>query len=114
MPFINLCVSKDVSNDEEISLKEEFGKAIKIIPGKSEDWLMINITSNAHMYFKGNNDKPLSFLELKVYGNVDSNDFNNFTKEATNIINKVLKINPDCMYFKYEEVLNWGWNGENF
>ena len=62
MPFINLCVSKDVSNDEEISLKEEFGKAIKIIPGKSEDWLMINITSNAHMYFKGNNDKPNGFL----------------------------------------------------
>ena len=43
MPFIDCKVNIDVSKQQELELKDEFGKAISLIPGKSENWLMVNI-----------------------------------------------------------------------
>ncbi|MGM9971921.1 MAG: phenylpyruvate tautomerase MIF-related protein [Anaeroplasmataceae bacterium] len=114
MPFIDLKVSKKISKAQEECLKNDFGKIIEAIPGKSEDWLMINITDESHLYFKGKNDEPISYLELKVFGNVSGADFEKFTTLATKVLENHLNIKKDHMYFKYEEVKNWGWNGFNF
>ena len=36
------------------------------------------------------------------------------TGEICKIFNEELGIEPNRIYVKYEEVANWGWNGENF
>lgn len=114
MPFINSKVSVAVSEDQERLLKEKLGQAIALIPGKSESWLMTGFEDNYHLYFKGSNDRPMAFVEVKVYGREDPDAFDALTGEICKIFKEVLSIDADHIYVKYEAVANWGWNGGNF
>ena len=39
MPFININTNVSVSKAQETAVKTRLGKAIELIPGKSESWL---------------------------------------------------------------------------
>ena len=43
MPFINVKISENLSDTQVDNIKSRLGKAISLIPGKSEAWLMVNI-----------------------------------------------------------------------
>jgi hypothetical protein len=47
MPYINTKLSTSLSKEKETALKEQFGKAIALIPGKSESWLMLGLRTTA-------------------------------------------------------------------
>lgn len=49
MPFIELKTSVSISKKKEAELKSAFGEAIAIIPGKSEQWLMLNFCDEQRM-----------------------------------------------------------------
>ena len=53
MPFINSKVSVALTDTQKEELKTELGKAITLIPGKSESWLMLGFEDNYSLYFKG-------------------------------------------------------------
>ncbi|MDD6340483.1 MAG: phenylpyruvate tautomerase MIF-related protein [Butyrivibrio sp.] len=114
MPFINSKVSVTISGEKEKELKCRLGEAISVIPGKSESWLMLNFEDNCHLYFKGDNAKPMAFVEVKIYGNENPSAFSTLTGKICDIFREVLGIMPDNVYVKYEAVSNWGWNGSNF
>ena len=114
MPFINTRVSVPITSEQETALKTQLGKAISAIRGKSESWLMLNFEDNCRMYFKGDNAKPLAFVEVKIYGSASAREYSVLTENITTILGKVLGISPDCIYVKYEEVEYWGYNGYNF
>ncbi|MFA9398650.1 MAG: phenylpyruvate tautomerase MIF-related protein [Clostridiaceae bacterium] len=114
MPYIDSKVSIEISSKQEMELKKRLGQAIGIIPGKSENWLMVGFQDNYHLYFGGDNKEPIAFVEVKVFGKENPIAFNALTAEITNIFNEVLNIAKDHIYVKYEAVSNWGWNGENF
>lgn len=114
MPFIDSKVSVSISKEQEITLKERLGKAISIIPGKSESWLMTGFNDNYHLYFRGDDSKPSAFIEVKVFGSENPSAFDKLTAEITRIFGEVLGIDADHIYIKYEAVKNWGWNGGNF
>lgn len=114
MPFISTKTNVTVSKESEIKLKERLGKAISIIPGKSENWLMLAIEGDIPMYFRGDGSLPTAFIEVKIYGNASSDTYRKMTKELTNIYGDVLGIAPDNMYIRYFGSDDWGWNGSNF
>lgn len=114
MPFINTKVNTTISKEDEILLKERLGEAISIIPGKSEQWLMLGFEDNIKMYFRGNNDEKIAFVEVKVFGGENKAAFNDLTAEICKIYNDILGIDKDKIYVKYETTTNWGWNGANF
>ena len=82
------------------------------IMGKTEDWLMLEFNDNTTMYFKGNNEEPVAFIDVKVLGTVVNS--NEMTKELTNIISTELGIQPNKIYIAYQGYSNWGYNGNNF
>lgn len=53
MPFISLKTSVDLSKEKEELLRQRLGEVIEIIPGKSEEWLMIGFEDNYKLHFKG-------------------------------------------------------------
>ena len=55
MPFINSKVNMKTTLEQRQEIKERLGKAISIIPGKSESWLMLNLEDEQAMYFRGEN-----------------------------------------------------------
>ena len=114
MPFIDSKVSVTMSKEQETELKTRLGKAISLIPGKSESWLMTGFQDNYHLYFRGDNSKPTAFVEVKVYGKENPKAFDALTGEICKIFGDVLNISADHIYIKYEAVSNWGWNGGNF
>ena len=46
MPFIDSKISIKVTEEQEKELKTRLGKAITVLPGKSETWLMTGFEDN--------------------------------------------------------------------
>ncbi|MCI5655639.1 MAG: phenylpyruvate tautomerase MIF-related protein [Candidatus Pseudoruminococcus sp.] len=113
MPFIELKASVSISKEKEIELKSAFGEAITIIPGKSEQWLMLNFCDEQRMWFKGS-EKPCAMLEIKIYGSSSAKNYDNLTSKLTEIISDKLGISSDRIYVKYDEIEYWGYAGRNF
>ncbi|MBL4934114.1 MULTISPECIES: phenylpyruvate tautomerase MIF-related protein [Clostridium] len=114
MPFINSKVSVKLSKEKEEVIKDRLGKAIEIIPGKSENWLMLGFEDNYKLYFKGENLEKGAFIEVKIFGKASKEAYNKLTTAICDIFYEELAIPVDKIYVKYEEVDNWGWNGSNF
>lgn len=114
MPFINTKTNIAITKDKEEIVKQKLGKAIELIPGKSESWLMVSFEDQCSLYFKGQSDKAIAFVEVKIFGSASKDAYNNLTAGITKILNEELSILPDQIFVKYEEVSNWGWNGSNF
>ena len=113
MPYISTKTNVTISKEKEIAIKTKLGKAIELIPGKSESWLMVAFEDEVSLYFQGKSDKPIAFVEVKLFGSASQESYSKLTKEITDIITEELKISPDQTYVKYEEISCWGWNGGN-
>jgi phenylpyruvate tautomerase PptA (4-oxalocrotonate tautomerase family) len=114
MPYIGIKVSCEVSREKEIALKSALGQAIAKIPGKSEDGLMVCIEDRQKIYFRGNNDAPTAYAEVKIFGKSTSDAYNDMTAAICEILQSIIGVSPDRTYVKYEECSIWGWNGKNF
>ena len=114
MPCIQTKVSVKMTEQQEKTIKTELGKAISLIPGKSENWLMLIFEDDCKIYFQGNCDQSAAFVEVKIYGKANAGVYNKMTAAITDILSKELQIAPNRIYVKYEEVAYWGWNGNNF
>lgn len=114
MPCIATKTNAAIGAEKEKILKEEFGKAISLLPGKSESWLMLTFEENSHIYFRGKGEEKLAYVEVSVFGSAPADAYERLTKEITGILCRELGISPDGIYVKYSETQHWGWNGGNF
>ncbi len=114
MPCIQTKVNVPISKEKEEIIKSKFGKAIELIPGKSENWLMLSFEDNCSMYFKGAGTEGIAFVEVKLFGKASGDAYNQLTAAITEILNRELGISSSQIYVKYEEAAHWGWNGSNF
>lgn len=113
MPFIQLKTNRKVSKEDEVQLKSFFGRDISLLPGKSENWLMVEIEDGRKLYFKGN-DEPCAILEVKVYHSGGILPYDGLTEKLTQDVSHVLHIPMERIYVEYEETPFWGWNGSDF
>lgn len=114
MPFIHTKTNIPIPPEKEQALKVRLGEAIALIPGKSENWLMLGFEENCTLYFKGDKERPLAFVEVKIFGSAPDSAYDRLTAAITSILQDELGITPDGIYVKYEPVEHWGWNGSNF
>ena len=114
MPFINSKVTVKLTKEKEESIKSRLGKAIELIPGKSEAWLMVGFEDEYSLYFKGKASDKIAFIEVKIFGKADSQSYENLTKAICTIYEEELEIPSDKIYITYEEVKTWGYSGFNF
>lgn len=114
MPYISTKTNHALSKEKEESIKAKLGQAIKLFPGKSEQWLMLSFEDNCRLWFQGDNSKPMAFIEIKLFGRGNAESYDKMTAEITTIMGSELSIAPSDIYIKYEEVEHWGWNSRNF
>ena len=114
MPFINSKVSVPMTKEQKENIKTKLGEAISIIPGKSENWLMVGFEDSYELYFKGNQEEPTAFVEVKVYGGASASAYNQMTEAISTILSKEIGIPQSRIYIEYQETAHWGWNGANF
>ncbi len=111
MPFINVMTNSEIN--DKIALKNELGKAIEAIPGKSEAWLMVKTEDKADMYFKGS-DEPCAMFEVAIFGKSADAAFDDLTKRICKISEEQLGVKAERTYVKYNEIDRWGYNNFNF
>ena len=112
MPFISTKTNAAITEEQEKTLKERFGKAISLI-GKSEPWLMLNFEDNCKLWFKGS-DAPAAIMEVSLYGKASSAAYDALTGRLTEILSSVLSVPSSRIYVKYSEIAYWGMGGSNF
>ncbi len=112
MPFINTKTNMKISKEKEIAIKTRFGQAISLIPGKSENWLMVGFEPETPLYFRGSDSEKIAFVDVSVYGRLSKSVCDKLTSEITKILRDELEI--EQVYIKYGEVEIWGFNGSNF
>ncbi len=113
MPFIHTRINRPISQEAEKKLAKDLGQAINVL-GKSESWLMLQFEDNCRLYFKGDSQKPLAFVNVKLYGRASTDAYNKLTGKITAMLEETLSIPADGIYVEYEETPHWGWNGSNF
>ncbi len=114
MPFIDSKVTVALTENQKEKLKTELGQIISLIPGKSENYLMIGFEDNYSLFFKGNKLEYGAFVEVKIFGTAPKAALEKVTQAICSLYEKELHIPPSSIYVKYEEVSNWGWNTMNF
>ena len=68
MPFISTKTTKTLTKEMETRLKEAYGKAIELLPGKTEKWLMLSFDGGAHMAFHGDSESDMAFITVSLVG----------------------------------------------
>ena len=111
MPFIKSKVSCAMSKAQEVELKTRLGKAIELVPGKSEDYLLLEFEDECRLWLRGGQDAPIAYIEAAVFGNESHAGYDQFTREVTRAFYEVLGIRPDRIYIKYEDIGVWGVQG---
>ncbi len=112
MPLITAKVSTEITEEKEISLKTQFGKAIELI-NKSESWLMVEFKDNCRLYFKGDASAS-AMIEVDLFGKASESGYDALTEKLTEIVEAELGIPKDRIYVKYNEIEHWGYSGFNF
>lgn len=111
MPFILSKVSTPISAEQEVSLKKGLGKAISIIPGKSEEYLLCEFEDNSRLWLRGEHDEPIAYITVSIFGNEPHIGNDRFFSEVTRLYGEVLGIPADRVYIKYDDISVWGVNG---
>lgn len=113
MPFIRTTTNVSVTKETADRVKVACGQAITLIRGKTEDWLMVEVSGDTTLYFKGS-DAPCAFAEVQLLGKASDGEYDDMTAALTKELTALLGIPADRIYVRYEEVAHWGWNGANF
>ncbi len=114
MPFIDIKLTRKISVEDETAIKTELGKIIEVFPGKNENWLMCCIDSDKKIWFRGDNSDDSAFVEVKLFGSVNSEAADKFTAAICEFFKNTLEIDSSRVYVRFEGGSDWGWNGSNF
>ena len=114
MPYIEIKTNVPVDNEKEIILKSRIADNLaSSFRGKTEKWLMVNISDNQRMYFGGADD-PCALVSVDLLGKQQEAGYEQMTAYTCKLISETLGIKMDRVYIKYMEYEHWGWNGSNF
>lgn len=114
MPFIISRTNCGISREQELQLKSRLGKAIELVPGKSEQFLLLGFEPDSHLYLRGSDSQPIAYIEAAIWGNEAHLGYDQFTAEVTRIFHDVLGIAPENIYIRYSDIPDWGVAGQNF
>lgn len=99
--------SQSINQEEELALKTAFGKAISLVPGKSEQVLLAGIEGDYSFYLRGKKD-PVAYIEVSIFENPYHLDYDDMTKYITIAVHEILKIPTEHIYVHFHDIAAWG------
>ncbi len=111
MPYIDAKLSIAVSDDKKDTLKSEFGKLITLIPGKTEQALMVGIQDNYTLYQSGIKKDKTAFIEVKTYKDSNASVKEQMVQGFCNLCDKELGIPASNIYVTFHGFDEWGYHG---
>ncbi len=114
MPYISTTTTKKIDEAAKKALKEDFARAITLIPGKSEEWLMLSFTGEADMFFRGTTEGGAAIIEVAILGSAKKEELMALTAALCDSVEKNLGLDKDRIYVKFTEHASWGHAGYMF
>lgn len=111
MPYIEVNISKKLSDQEKDVLKAKLGELITILPGKSEDVLMIGISDGYTIYFSGQKKEKVAYLNVNLYKESEFEYKAEFTKKVFGFFEKEYGVTGDNLFMTFREYGCWGFKG---
>jgi phenylpyruvate tautomerase PptA (4-oxalocrotonate tautomerase family) len=112
MPYIDVTISKSLTDPEKDRLKTNLGGLISIIPGKREAVLMIGIHDGTTMYFSGEKKPLTAFLEIKLFKEATMEPKSELAKKIFELFERDLGVARDDLFLTFSEYDSWGSRGE--
>ena len=100
MPYINTITTKKITEDEKARLTHAFGKAIELLHGKSEKWLMLRFEGGASMAFRGNCELDCAMVEVELLGEGNKEELDALTGKICELLGEVLLLDTTRVYVK--------------
>lgn len=110
MPFIMAKTNVPTGRAKELEIKTKLGKAIGLVPGKSEQVLLAGFEENWHFYLRGA-ELPVVYIEASLFGSEAHEGYDALTAAITRAFSEVLGIPPENIYIKYNDITAWGVGG---
>ncbi len=114
MPYINVKTNAVLDTAKKDTINSRISKAISLIPGKSEAYLMCATEDNVSMMFRGDSSGKYAFVEVKLLGSSTKEAYTKLTAEICNILSQEADVDGRNCYVKFEEVTHWGMDGFMF
>jgi phenylpyruvate tautomerase PptA (4-oxalocrotonate tautomerase family) len=114
MPYIDTLTTVKITPEQEAELVSAYGKAIELIEGKTEDWLMLNFKGESRMAFRGTTSPDIAMIDVYILGKAKDSEYDKLTEKLCEIVTTVLGVPRNRIYVKYAEYERWGYNGTNF
>ncbi|MDR2634234.1 MAG: hypothetical protein LBC51_11540 [Treponema sp.] len=111
MPYISVTTGLKLSVLQKETLKNELGRLISIIPGKTEADLMGCIQDDAG-FFMGGSQAPAAYIDLRLYTKTDPEAKKRFTQELCAFLSHEFGIDLGRQYLTISEYEHWGYDGE--
>ncbi len=113
MPFIRTTTNATITKEKELLLKQDFGKAISLVSGKAECYLMLAFEGDVPMAYQGDNVTPTAMVEVQLLGESDPGELDMLTAALTESLGRILGIDPTRVYVNHSFYKYWGVGGQN-
>lgn len=112
MPLIVVNTSLTLEKEQKDAIKREMGKAIEIIPGKTEQVLMVDISDGRTIYFRGEEPKQAAHVDVRIYGSANFAIKSEFTLAIYKVLNDTVGLKADEVFVNFNELPVWGSDGK--
>lgn len=107
MPYINTTTTKKITEEQRLELINTFGKLIEIIPGKIEEYLMLNFEGEAKMAYQGDANQDCAILAVDILGAAEEKYLARLSDELCLAVNRVLGVPTERIYVKFGVYDHW-------
>jgi phenylpyruvate tautomerase PptA (4-oxalocrotonate tautomerase family) len=111
MPYIHTSISKKITKEQKVAVKEALGALISRIPDKSESVLMLRIDDGAPMYYQGK-EQDCVFVGIHLYTAAPMQTKADFSSALAESIASITGIAPSNIFMTFTEYENWVSNGK--
>lgn len=112
MPLIVLNTNLTLEKTQKDALKDAFGDIITILPGKTEQVLMVDISDGRTIYFRGKEPERVAHVDVRLYGSSSFEAKSGFTKAVYKSLNDILELKEDEVTVNIGEYSVWGAQGK--
>ena len=110
MPYISVTTSLKPSGEQMLRVKSELGRLIGLVPGKTEENLMIDLAASRSM-FKAGEAVACAFVEAKLWGKVEAGAKKRFVEEVLAMLRRELGLEERNLFLNLLELDEWGSGG---
>ncbi len=111
MPSINVKTNAKLPKDKKEIIKRRLFDCISIIPGKSDNSLMVAVEDGVDMAFHRDAASRMAMVEVKLFGESTKDAYQRLTGAICMILSDEAGILSKNCFVKFEEVKYWGHNG---